>query len=141
MFRKKTRWIGLAAMIAGAAAILTFGPRAVVPSATAYAPQTVINDPNLIFPRTRIITLGGNVMRFDTATGEMLRFNGDLSGSDARGTWRRFTRPVTGDTSGFLDLRPIGEGTFLVDLEEGNTWILRRGSTLGTWIRVNVLSD
>ena len=101
-------------------------------------PGTVIQDPNLIVPRTRIIEFDEGVARFDTTTGSIDRFSGTLLGPNASGTWLRYARPVT-STSGFLELQQIGDATFLVDSVTGNTWLLRRRSTLAAWIPVNVL--
>jgi hypothetical protein len=101
-------------------------------------PPAVVNNEGLIFPAMRIIRFDDQIARFDTATGELRRFTGTVSGGAANGTWVRLVRPVTGGTSGFLSIRVVGAGTFLVDDVTGDTWVLRRASgAIGTWAPIN----
>jgi hypothetical protein len=100
----------------------------------------VTNLDSAIFPRTRIIEFDDRVAMLDTSTGELFRFRGDLSGSNARGTFVRLARPLAESTSGFLQLQQVAGATFLIDTVNGNVWILRqRGNSNASWIPVNVL--
>ena len=136
IFRKWSVAAGVA-MLATTLAVAQFTSTQTTGTQSAGTTQAqVINSPDLIFPRVRVINLDNTVTRFDTATGELLRFNGDLSGPSAKGLWLRLVRPVTQPTSGFLDVRQVGGGTFLIDLDTGQSWILRRNTALGSWIVV-----
>lgn len=135
---KRFSLVTVSGAIVLAAVMMIFGRS---PSASAMQSGQIpsaINDPNLIFPDVRIIRFDTHVARLDTETGEISRFSGTLSGSSANGIWLRLVRPVSGSTSGFLDVKHVGGGTFLIDLATGQTWILRRGSgnSIGTWVRV-----
>jgi hypothetical protein len=98
-------------------------------------------DQEFVFPRTRLLTLDGHVMRLDTATGEMNRFSGHLMGPAARGNWIRFAPPVREHTSGFLEVRRQQNGTFLIDAATGDTWILRQRGSIGNWVPLRVLTE
>jgi hypothetical protein len=97
----------------------------------------VINNPDLIVPAVRILRFDNQVVRLDTATGEMSRFSGTVSGGGASGTWLKFAKPIVGATSQFLEFRSIAGGAFLIDQVTGQTWVLRRApGAIGTWINV-----
>src|SRR4051812_8508460 len=117
MAQRQGTWMGAAVATAVLATTFIAGPQLLPARAqSAAAPQSVINDPNLIFPATRLIDLNGRAFRFDTSTGELMNFSGTLTGRSAVGTWVRFARAVTDTTSGFLDLQEVGGAIFLVDL-------------------------
>ncbi|MCI0366634.1 MAG: hypothetical protein L0219_22445, partial [Phycisphaerales bacterium] len=87
-----------------------------------------INLDNAIFPRTKIIKVDDVIVRFDTATGELFNFEGTLQGSNANGLFRNIAPPVSGSNSGVLEVKRIGQATFLIDVLTGETWILRQNS-------------
>ncbi len=100
---------------------------------------------------------GGNAMfdsdiaRLDTRTGAVYRFRGDVDNASVRNTWELRVEPVKGETSGILEIQRIvlpardrlssdvAPTTFLVDVVNGRTWILRhRASTNATWDPVDI---
>src|SRR5262245_48928712 len=122
------------------AAALTLGPASHFNRAAAQSNNGVnVNIDQVIFPRVQVIEFDGSVARFDTATGTIHKFNGDMSGSDARGNWRLVARPVSQGTSGFLQIQQSGNGVFLVDTETGDTWVLRKRGTTASWIEIPIL--
>jgi hypothetical protein len=58
-----------------------------------------------IIPRVQIIQFDDTVARFDTVTGEIHRFHGDLDKPQVRSEWVRHVSGVSGDTSGLLQLQ------------------------------------
>ena len=107
---------------------------------------------------------GGNakfdsdIARLDTRTGAVYRFRGDIDNAGVRNTWELRVDPVKGKTSGILEIQQIvlpvqdkvfpsphrlqsdvEPTTFLVDVANGRTWILRhRASTNATWDPVDI---
>ena len=100
---------------------------------------------------------GGNakfdsdIARLDTRTGAVYRFRGDIDNAGVRNTWELRVDPVKGKTSGILEIQRIvlpardrlssdvRPATFLVDVANGRTWILRhRASTNATWDPVDI---
>ncbi len=100
---------------------------------------------------------GGNartdsdIARLDTRTGAVYRFRGDVDNASVRNTWELRVDPVKGKTSGILEIQRIvlpardrlssdvRPTTFLVDVANGRTWILRhRASTNATWDPVDI---
>ena len=107
---------------------------------------------------------GGNakfdsdIARLDTRTGAVYRFRGDVDNASVRSTWELRVEPVKGETSGILEIQQIvlpvqdkvfpsphrlqsdvEPTTFLVDVANGRTWILRhRASTNATWDPVDI---
>ena len=100
---------------------------------------------------------GGNakfdsdIARLDTRTGAVYRFRGDIDNAGVRNTWELRVDPVKGKTSGILEIQRIvlpardrlssdvRPATFLVDVANGRTWILRhRVSTNATWDPVDI---
>jgi len=97
-----------------------------------------------IMPRVQIIQFGESVARFDTTTGEIHRFHGDLDKPNVRGQWVRHVRGVSGDTSGLLQIqKPRGvrakEALFLVDTVTGDTWLLRQRGASAEWDRIDIV--
>jgi len=139
MFDKLKNWrvifvIGLAAIVA----MIVLGAGRAVPSVI-----QVSGDGELIVPRVRIIQFGDTVARFNTVTGEIHRFHGDLDKPNVRGQWVRHVRGVSDTTSGVLQIqRPDGvraeEAAFLVDAITGDTWLLRRRGAAAEWDRVDI---
>ena len=111
---------------------------------------------------TQIIHLAGgntnfdsNIARFDSSTGAVYRFRGDIDNSSVRNSWELRVPAVTEPTSGLLEIQRIASpkaahpadpsqtqfATFLVDVVTGRTWILRhRASSNATWDPVDVYS-
>lgn len=107
---------------------------------------------------TQIIHLpGGNlrldsdIARFDTRTGAIYRFRGNIEVASVTNDWELRVPPVKEPNSGILEIqriaspRPTSEGepqvfaTFLVDVVTGQTWILRhRASTNASWDAVDI---
>ena len=103
-----------------------------------------------LFSATEIIDLpGGNletdsdIARLDTTTGAIYRFRGDADNPSVRNTWQIRVPPVQGEHSGLLEVQQVKLGnrrtTFLVDIVDGRTWILRnRASTNASWDPVEI---
>lgn len=100
---------------------------------------------------TQIILLpGGNlkfdsdIARLDTRTGAIYRFRGDVDNPSVRNTWELRVAPVKEKTSGILEIQQPGfdrrpDTVFLVDVVNGDTWILRRrASTNASWDKVDI---
>lgn len=143
MSREETRprrwqpWI-VAAMAALGLAIL-LGAR---PAASQFLGITLSTE--RIVPRVQIIQFGDSVARLDTRTGEIHRFNGDLQRTNVRGQWVRHVSGVESSTSGVLEIQRAqgaraDDGIFLVDVIEGDTWLLRRRGAAAEWDRIDVL--
>jgi hypothetical protein len=103
--------------------------------------------------RVRVIAFDETVAIFDSTTGAIAKYNGDLTNASCRGTWRPHVNGVKG-TSGMLEIqRPQGPGTilptpgtgvtnqvvFLVDIVTGKTWQLNRRGTNATWDAVDIV--
>lgn len=93
--------------------------------------------------RVRIIQWDHSVARFDSSTGSIHRFNGDLDKPNVRAQWVPLVRGVNERTSGVLQIQqPHGvhaiDAAFLVDVITGDTWILRRRGANATWEKVEV---
>ena len=78
-------------------------------------------------------------------------FRGDSDDAGGRNTWELRVDPVKGKTAGILEIQRIvlpardrlssdvRPATFLVDVANGRTWILRhRASTNATWDPVDI---
>ncbi len=109
---------------------------------------------------TDLILLPGGAPQFDsdlarlnTRTGAVYRYRGDLQNTVLKSTWELRVPPVTQETSGVLEIQRIalpktdartGEtdvqaATFLVDIVNGTTWVLREmASTNAQWQIVKV---
>jgi hypothetical protein len=97
-----------------------------------------------ILPRVEIIQWGDSVARFDTTTGEIHRYHGDLDKPNVRGQWVSQVRGVSDNTSGLLQLqRPRGvraeNALFLVDAVTGDTWLLRHRGTSAAWEKIDIV--
>ena len=122
------------------AASLTLGPASHFNEAAAQNGGGVnVNLNEAIFPSVQIIEFDGSVARFDTTNGSIYKFNGDMSGSDARGNWRLVARPLNQSNSHFLEVQQAGNGVFLVDTQTGDTWVLRKRGTTASWIEIPIL--
>lgn len=97
-----------------------------------------INAPTTVFSRVQFIQLDGDIMRLDTATGALSRFRGTETGRNARGTFDAFAQPVSGPTSGFVEIQQVDDAVFLVDVVTGETWILRQRGSIASWVQVNI---
>ncbi len=109
-----------------------------------------------LFSASQIIRLsGGNpanssdIARLDTRTGAVYRFRGNIDVASVKNTWELRVPPVKEETSGLLEIqnflpeRPTTETirpvTFLVDIVNGTTWILRETtSTNARWQVVDI---
>jgi hypothetical protein len=103
-----------------------------------------------LFSATEIIDLpGGNpdtdsdIARLDTTTGAIYRFRGNVENPSVKNTWELRVPPVSGKHSGLLEIQQASIGkrrtTFLVDIVDGRTWILRkRASTNASWDPVDI---
>jgi hypothetical protein len=113
------------------------------PGAGGQDDSTVPGLRSLFLPAARIISLDETVGLLETTSGAVYRLNGNLDNSSAALTWQLRVPPVSGPTSGLLEIqrpdfnRP--DATFLVDIVSGRTWILRRrAAETGTWEPVDV---
>jgi hypothetical protein len=99
------------------------------------------------------VQFDSDIARFDTRTGAIYRFRGDISNSSVTNTWELRVPAVKESTSGLLEIQtidlprrdtPPGQGqvaAFLVDIANGDTWILRtRASTNLSWEKVDIFS-
>lgn len=111
----------------------------------AAAQDPTLYDPaggTIVFPRVSIIQWGDvSVARFDSATGAVHRFSGDLDKPSTRAEWVLHVSPVRERTSGMLRFQqPHGthamDAPFLIDVVTGDTWILRRRGAGATWDKV-----
>jgi hypothetical protein len=96
-----------------------------------------------LVPASRIISWDQTIGMLDTVTGAVYKLEGSLDNPGARLSWKLRVPPVTGETSGLLEIqratfnRP--DATFLVDIVTGRTWILRRrASSNGSWDPVTI---
>jgi hypothetical protein len=132
--------IGAAVVLAAMGADRARGRRAVL------APQRQ----SLLFSATEIVHLpGGNpdtnsdIARLDTTTGAIYRFRGNVDNSSVKNTWELRVPPVKAPHSGLLEIQQIPSDdhrtTFLVDIVDGRTWILRRrASSNASWDPVDI---
>jgi hypothetical protein len=105
-----------------------------------------IADPTarvFVVPATQIISWNDTVARMDTTTGAIYIFKGSLRNESSIAQWEERVPGVRGETSGYLQMqRPLFDPdvTFLVDVVNGNTWILRRRSgDTATWEPANIV--
>ena len=94
-------------------------------------------------PATQIISYDQTVARFDTRTGAIYMYRGELDDPCVRGYWELRVPGVNEKTSGMLELQRANfndpAATFLVDTVTGKTWLLhRRGNHNGTWDIVEI---
>ncbi len=92
-----------------------------------------------IFCKVRIINFDHSVARFDTSTGAIHRFNGNLDNPGSRASWITHVKGVAGKTSGYLEIQHAGGATFLVDCKSGSTWILHPRGSSYTWDEIKIL--
>lgn len=85
----------------------------------------------------RVIRFDDSVARFDTRTGEIMRFHGNLDNPSTKSVWTRHVPPVTGATSDLLEIQQAAGHTFLVDAVGGETWLLRKRANDAFWDRVD----
>lgn len=98
-----------------------------------------------VLPATQIISYEDSIGRLDTATGAIYRLRGDVNEPSVRNTWELRVPGVKGETSGWLEIQRATfnnpEAIFLVDVINGNTWILHsRGNKNGTWDPVDLFN-
>ena len=94
-----------------------------------------------------------DLARLNTRTGAVYRFRGNLANTALTSTWEMRVPPVTEGTSGVLEIQRIAlpskndrtgvvdvdTATFLIDIVNGTTWILRdMASTNAKWQMVEV---
>ncbi len=130
--------IWIITILAGLALIILLGAR---PAANHFLGTTLSTE--RIVPRVQIIQFDDSVARFDTRTGEIHRFNGDLNRPQVRGQWVSVVNGVDSSTSGVLEIQRA-EGVraesavFLVDVIEGDTWLLRHRGSGADWDRIEI---
>jgi hypothetical protein len=96
-----------------------------------------------VVPATQIISFQESVGMLDTRTGAIYHIEGNLDNPSVRMEWQLRVPPVTGATSGYLEIQRTtfnqrGD-VFLADIVTGRTWILRRrASTNGEWMPIRV---
>jgi hypothetical protein len=108
--------------------------------APAGSPQSAV----LVPAATQIISFDDTVGRLDTVTGAVYRLRGNLENPSVRHTWQLRVQPVTGRTSGLLEIQRATfnkpSAIFLVDKVTGRTWILRqRASETRSWDPVPIM--
>lgn len=158
--KKLTSRLRVLGMVALAAAVIAVA----VGAGRAGSNRRAVLSPSqnrFLFSASEIIILpGGNtetdsdIARLNTANGAVYRFRGDIDNASVRNTWELRVPPVKKRTSGLLEIQqlvlpkrisaadPTGADpavTFLVDLVNGDTWILRqRASTNASWEPVEI---
>jgi hypothetical protein len=96
-----------------------------------------------VVSRVRIINFDDTIARFDSSTGAIAKYNGNLQNTSVRGTWKPHVEGVR-NTSGLLEIQEAkGPGNFpgaifLVDIVSGKTWQLNRRGTNATWDAVEL---
>lgn len=101
----------------------------------------------MVLPRVRIVNFDETVAKFDTTNGALHRFHGELRGDNVGGRWVLAVPPITGETSGMLQMQNsvgvenVASTVFLVDAVTGRTWILElsdsdRRARTGVWEEV-----
>ncbi len=100
-----------------------------------------------VVPRVEIIAFDQTVALFDTTTGAIHKFRGDLNNPSVRCTWELRVPPIDGPTSGVLEIQKAkgvnghADATFLVDSFNGDTWILRqRSNSNRSWDPVKIFN-
>lgn len=104
---------------------------------------SLTDDAAVFLPATQIISFQTGIGRLDTRTGAVYELRGNLDNPSTKLYWKRRVAPVTGETSGWLEIQraTFNEpgATFLVDVVTGRTWILEdRGNRNGAWDPVDV---
>ena len=107
-------------------------------------PATMRDGAAYILPAVQVISWDRTVGMLDTRTGAVYRLLGNVDKTRVKNTWKQRVAPVTGSHSGMLEIQRSTfneiRTTFLVDVVEGHTWILKRtASTNRRWQRVDVL--
>lgn len=99
----------------------------------------------VLAPKVRIINWNDTVARFDSTTGAVYEYTADPKDTRIVGRWNLEVAPVSGPTSGMLQIQnPVGVenfgATFLVDVENGRTWILQRfrRNDNANWVEVTI---
>lgn len=108
---------------------------------------------NLILLPGGVPQFNSDLARLNTRTGAVYRYRGDLSNTALQSTWEMRVPPVTEETSGVLEIQRIAlpktnaskggtevqTATFLVDIVNGTTWVLREmASTNARWQMVDI---
>jgi hypothetical protein len=93
---------------------------------------------NLELPAAQIVNVGNAVLRIETATGRVSTLEGNPQNLSVQNTWKERVPPLEQETSGRLQFRLAVYGDFvavlLVDIDRGDTWILKhRGNYSGFW--------
>ena len=106
------------------------------------------NGNAVLMPKVRIISWDNGVARFDSETGAIHRFNGNLRRNDVHGQWVQSVPGVSGASGALQIQNPVGVenygGTFLVDTVSGRTWILQRmnrhrdSASVGVWEEIRM---
>lgn len=126
--------MAIVALGAGAAAVLLGGAKG-----TNRPPIVLTATGDQLLSAVRIIRLDDTVARFDSTTGELMRFRGSLDRPNVRSVWEREAPAVRAKTSGLLDIQEAAGSLFLVDVMTGDTWILRRRGVNLAWDYIEVM--
>jgi hypothetical protein len=92
-----------------------------------------------ITPAVEVINFGDiglGVGRFDTSSGAIMAYNGDLRSPSGAGEWVREVAGVDSRASGTFRIQQAGTAFFLVDAAAGRTWILRQRAAAWRWEEV-----
>lgn len=114
-------------------------------SSSDFAQLRTIEGQSVLAPKVRIINWNDTVARFDSTTGAVHVYTADPKDTRIVGRWDPEVAPVSGPTSGLLQIQnPVGVenfgATFLVDVDNGRTWILQRNrrTTSANWVEVTI---
>jgi hypothetical protein len=89
-------------------------------------------------PAVQVVNVGNAVLRIETTTGRLSTLEGNPANLSVQNTWKEQVPPVEQETSGRLEFRLTRYGDFvavlLIDIEQGDSWILKhRGNYSGFW--------
>jgi len=114
-------------------------------SSSDFAQIQSIEGQSALAPKVRIINWNDTVARFDSTTGAVHEYTADPKDTRIIGRWDPAVAPISGPTSGMLQVQnPVGVenfgSTFLVDVKNGRTWILKRNrrNDNASWVEVTI---
>lgn len=123
MMKNIVGFVAAVALFTAAGAVLAGSRPAFVPAA--------------YFPAAQIFAFNEGIGKLDTRTGEIFELRGNLDNASTQVSWFSRVRPVV-RSSGTLQVQRADfnrpDAIVLVDLQTGDTWLLRaRGNNNASW--------
>ncbi|MHC5114512.1 MAG: hypothetical protein ACYTGP_08815 [Planctomycetota bacterium] len=82
----------------------------------------------------QIYDIGGTPAKLDTATGAVFSLRGNAGTRGTGGYWWLNVPAVNTAGTGMFEIQRADDSVFLVDIQDGTTWLLRwRGNQNGAW--------